>query len=54
MIKTHMSMAGNAATQLASILSKIAIVLAVSAVVGVFLGIGAIFGLKMFFGGSEY
>lgn len=41
-------------TQLASILSRIAIVLAVSAVVGVFLGIGAILGLKMFFGGSEY
>lgn len=45
---------GNAATQLASILSRIAIVLAVSAVVGVFLGIGAILGLKMFLGGSEY
>lgn len=45
---------GNAATQLASILSRIAIVLAVSAVIGVFLGIGAILGLKMFFGGSEY
>lgn len=41
-------------TQLASILSRIAIVLAVSAVIGVFLGIGAILGLKMFFGGSEY
>lgn len=44
----------NAATQLASILSRIAIVLAVSAAVGVFLGIGAILGLKMFFGGSKY
>lgn len=44
----------NAAAQLASILFRIAIVLAVSAVIGVFLGIGAILGLKMFFGGNEY